>query len=90
MPIATSLLTQSRITKPEVRSVKLLGSWDNFSKQYVMERDKRVGPGHWKGCHTFTDIIGDGPDQWRTGGLKMGGTYWYYVSLTDHIYQRMS
>ncbi|OQD84970.1 hypothetical protein PENANT_c011G07593 [Penicillium antarcticum] len=75
------------ITKPEVRSVKLLGSWDNFSKQYVMERDKRVGPGHWKGCHTFTDIIGDGPDktQWRTGGLKMGGTYWYYYLLNDDI-----
>ncbi|KAK5797580.1 hypothetical protein VI817_003871 [Penicillium citrinum] len=52
-----------------------------------MERDKRVGAGHWKGCHTFTDILGDGPggssgeqSQWRTGGLKMGATYWYYVS----------
>ncbi|KAJ6191336.1 hypothetical protein N7519_001357 [Penicillium mononematosum] len=75
------------ITKPEVRSVKLLGSWDNFSKQYVMERDTRAGPGHWKGCHTFTDMIGDGPDktQWRTGGLKMGGTYWYYYLLDDDI-----
>lgn len=53
-----------------------------------MERDTRVGPGHWRGCHTFTDIIGDGPDktQWRTGGLKMGGTYWYYVRL---IFTRM-
>lgn len=54
-----------------------------------MERDKRVGAGHWKGCHTFTDIIGDGPggssgeqSQWRTGGLKMGATYWYYVGRT--------
>ncbi|KAJ5207763.1 hypothetical protein N7449_002142 [Penicillium cf. viridicatum] len=81
--ISTTLMTFLLITKPEVRSVKLLGSWDNFSKQYVMERDTRVGPGHWRGCHTFTDIIGDGPDkaQWRTGGLKMGGTYWYYVRL---------
>jgi hypothetical protein len=34
-----------------------------FSKQYVMERDTRAGPGHWKGCHTFTDMIGDGPDK---------------------------
>lgn len=44
----------------------------------------RVGPGQWRGCHIFTDIIGDGPPgdrtQWRTGGLKMGATYWYYVS----------
>lgn len=75
-----------RNTNPETRSVKLLGSWDNFTKQYVMDRDKRVGAGHWKGCHTFTDIMGDGPggssgeqSQWRTGGLKMGATYWYYV-----------
>lgn len=77
-------LTQSRTTNPEIRSVKLLGSWDNFSKAYPMERDRRVGPGQWRGCHTFTDIIGDGPpgdkSQWRTGGLKMGATYWYYVS----------
>ncbi|KXG46365.1 uncharacterized protein PGRI_052210 [Penicillium griseofulvum] len=85
--ISTTLMTFLLITKPEIRSVKLLGSWDNFSKQYVMERDKRVGPGHWKGCHTFTDMIGDGPDktQWRTGGLKMGGTYWYYYLLDDDI-----
>ncbi|KAJ5245427.1 hypothetical protein N7489_005523 [Penicillium chrysogenum] len=85
--ISTTLMTFLLITKPEVRSVKLLGSWDNFSKQYVMERDTRAGPGHWKGCHTFTDMIGDGPDktQWRTGGLKMGGTYWYYYLLDDDI-----
>lgn len=52
-----------------------------------MERDVRVGPGNWRGCHTFTDMIGDGPDktQWRTGGLKMGGTYWYYVRLNSSI-----
>lgn len=70
-----------RITKPEVRSVRLLGSWDNFSKQYVLERDVEVGPGYWKGCHIFTDMIGHTPDndEWRSGGLKMGSTYWYYV-----------
>ncbi|KAJ5970319.1 uncharacterized protein N7479_000237 [Penicillium vulpinum] len=85
--ISTTLMTFLLITKPEVRSVKLLGSWDNFSKQYVMERDMRIGPGNWRGCHTFTDIIGDGPDknQWRTGGLKMGGTYWYYYLLDNDI-----
>ncbi|KAJ5788964.1 uncharacterized protein N7518_005975 [Penicillium psychrosexuale] len=85
--ISTTLMTFLLITRPEVRSVKLLGSWDNFSKQYAMERDLRVGPGNWRGCHTFTDMIGDGPDktQWRTGGLKMGGTYWYYYLLDNDI-----
>lgn len=56
-----------------------------------MERDKRVGSDHWKGCYTFADIICDGssarPSSARSGGLKMGGTYWYYVrslSLTSY------
>lgn len=51
-----------------------------------MERDRRVGPGHWRGCHTFTDIVCDGTPTRQTparsGGLKMGGTYWYYVSAS--------
>jgi len=42
-----------------------------------------MGRGHWRGCHSFTDIICDGDrlkaDDGRNGGLKMGGTYWYYV-----------
>ncbi|PCH01812.1 Hypothetical protein PENO1_041270 [Penicillium occitanis (nom. inval.)] len=54
-----------------------------------MERDRRMGSGHWRGCHTFTDIIRDGasPSQspGRSGGLKMGGTYWYYYRLDGDI-----
>ena len=52
-----------------------------------MERDKRAGSGQWRGCHTFTDVVFDGPPrsdislQPRNGGLKMGGTYWYYVCI---------
>ncbi|KAJ5676682.1 uncharacterized protein N7477_002315 [Penicillium maclennaniae] len=85
---STTLMTFLLITKPEIRSIKLLGSWDNFSKPYAMERDKRIGPGHWKGCHTFTDIMCDGPGDTphcRTGGLKMGATYWYYYLLDDDV-----
>lgn len=85
--LSTTLMTFLLTTNPNVRSVKLLGSWDNFSKPYAMERDRRVGAGVWRGCHTFTDIMGDGPpndkSQWRTGGLKMGATYWYYVGVSD-------
>jgi len=49
-----------------------------------MERDDRKGEGHWTGCHSFKDIICDGdlselPSPKRSGGLKQGGTYWYYV-----------
>jgi len=51
-----------------------------------MERDSRKGFGHWTGCHTFKDIICDGDVDAssvskRDGGLKQGGTYWYYVCL---------
>lgn len=53
-----------------------------------MERDNRTGPGYWRGCHTFTDIMADAPNesaQWRSGGLKMGATYWYYYLLNDDV-----
>jgi hypothetical protein len=67
-----------------LRSLVLLGSWDNFSRPYPLELDARRGRNHWRGCFTFSDIICDGdlkePAQKRNGPLKMGGTYWYYVS----------
>ena len=74
----------SRRTPVNTRSVSLLGSWDNFSKPYAMQRDARRGKEHWTGCHNFENIICDGnvstAGSARDGGLKMGGTYWYYVS----------
>jgi hypothetical protein len=49
-----------------------------------MVRDNRRGRGHWTGCHTFRNIVCDGDasgiHERRDGALKMGGTYWYYVS----------
>ncbi|EAW07262.1 uncharacterized protein ACLA_019670 [Aspergillus clavatus NRRL 1] len=86
---STTLMTFLLSTRPDVKSVQLLGSWDNFSKPYNMERDRRVGQGQWRGCHTFTDIVYDGSlahlGSARSGGLKMGGTYWYYYLLDDDI-----
>lgn len=53
-----------------------------------MERDVRRDRGQWKGCYTFKDIICDG-DSGRTpkrnGGLKMGQTYYFYVSPCPEI-----
>ncbi|KAB8274358.1 hypothetical protein BDV30DRAFT_237797 [Aspergillus minisclerotigenes] len=86
---STTLMTFLLYTNPQVKSVKLLGSWDNFTKSYPMEHDRRVGPGHWRGCHSFTSIICDGTPKnmgsSRSGGLKMGGTYWYYYLLDDDM-----
>ncbi|KAK2742624.1 hypothetical protein FQN55_007743 [Onygenales sp. PD_40] len=88
-PSSTTLMTFLLRTPPNTRSVTLLGSWDNFTKPYAMEKDNRMGRGHWKGCHTFTNIICDGetnsPPPGRTGGLKMGGTYWYYYQLDNEV-----
>lgn len=52
-----------------------------------MERDTRRSPGQWRGCYAFEDIC-DGGDNTapRKGGLKMGSTYYYYVSvLEEHL-----
>ncbi|PYH96735.1 hypothetical protein BO71DRAFT_427816 [Aspergillus ellipticus CBS 707.79] len=84
---STTLMTFLLSTNPNVKSVKLLGSWDNFTQPYIMQRDKRVGAGQWRGCHTFTNIVCDGSpthmNPARSGGLKMGGTYWYYYLLDE-------
>jgi len=48
-----------------------------------MERDIRRDRGQWRGCHSFKDITCDGSNGARVnrnGGLKMGQTYYYYVS----------
>lgn len=87
MSVTTTLMTFMVRTPPTTRSVTLWGSWDNFSTPYTMLRDTRIGPEHWSGCHNFSNIICDGhlrlDTQPRQGGLKMGGTYWYYYKLDD-------
>ena len=66
-------------------SVDLYGSWDNFSTPYPMQKDMQMGHGHWYGCPEFRNVICDGEVSNCTmpedRPLKMGGTYWYYVSI---------
>ncbi|TID18079.1 hypothetical protein E2P81_ATG11046 [Venturia nashicola] len=82
---STTLITFI-LNHSHARKVELLGSWDNFSASYAMTKDCRRGPGIWSGCHTFKDIICDGDcdiHEARSGGLKMGGTYWYLYRIDD-------
>ncbi|EME48237.1 hypothetical protein DOTSEDRAFT_69996 [Dothistroma septosporum NZE10] len=76
-------------TSPEVRTVELLGSWDNFHQPYRMHHDRRRGNGFYSGCFKFENIIFDGEHfHWtkpRSGGLKQGGTYWYYYRLNYDV-----
>ncbi|KAM0256183.1 hypothetical protein ACHAQJ_005162 [Trichoderma viride] len=84
MDPTTTLVTFMFQTEPSVQSVRLIGSWDNFTMCYSMERDTRRGHGQWRGCFTFQNIVCDDespPHQKRSGGLKMGHTYYYYSNL---------
>ncbi|MCJ1467795.1 hypothetical protein MMC07_006420 [Pseudocyphellaria aurata] len=87
--IATTLMTFLFQAPASTITVDLVGSWDRFTKSYPLKRDKRTGPGHWRGCHTFTNITCDGDSldvsSSRDGGLKMGGTYWYFYRLDGDV-----
>ncbi|KFY07904.1 hypothetical protein V492_06715, partial [Pseudogymnoascus sp. VKM F-4246] len=88
MDPTTTLMTFMLQTSSHARSVQLIGSWDNFTKRYPMEKDPRRGHREWRGCYSFKDITCDGdsvnPSK-RNGGLKMGQTYYYYYEIDDGI-----
>lgn len=52
-----------------------------------MQHDIKRGRGTWTGCFSFDNIVFDGDKlNWsrpRSGGLKQGGTYWFYYRLDD-------
>lgn len=75
-------------THPSVQSVSLVGSWDNFTQSYNMERDVRRDRGQWRGCYEFKNIVCDGDrptTSRRNGGLKMGQPYYYYYELDGSV-----
>ncbi|KAI5197847.1 hypothetical protein AUEXF2481DRAFT_3270 [Aureobasidium subglaciale EXF-2481] len=84
---STTLVTFLYKSRPEVRTVELFGSWDNFSRPYRMQSDGHRGRGVWTGCHSFENIICDGDRinhlRPRNGALRQGGTYWYYYKVDD-------
>ena len=61
-------------TSSNVKTVHLLGSWDNYSRQIPLSKDSSK-PGAWVGKFRF-----------QTSMLKLGGRYWYYVCLLLFIY----
>ena len=81
----TTLITFLYRASRDVRTVELIGSWDNFEQPYRMHHDRRRGQGFWSGCFKFDKIIFDGDGlqctKPRNGGLRQGGTYWYYYRL---------
>ena len=61
-------------TSSNVKTVHLLGSWDNYSRQIPLSKDSSK-PGAWVGKFRF-----------QTSMLQLGGRYWYYVCPPLHVY----
>ena len=83
--MSTTLVT-FQVSVPSAAFVQLLGSWDNFSKPYTLERDPKVGKTAWRTCPSFTNITCDGErieTEPRDGGLQMGSVYWYFYLVNN-------
>lgn len=63
-------------TSPNVRTVHLLGSWDNYKSQLPLSalKDSSAKPGSWKGTFRFQG----------SNALKLGNRYWYYYIVDGY------
>ncbi|EXJ85108.1 hypothetical protein A1O3_05783 [Capronia epimyces CBS 606.96] len=63
-------------TSPNVRTVHLLGSWDNYKSQLPLSsvKDGAAKPGSWKGTFRFQG----------SNALKLGSRYWYYYIVDGY------
>jgi hypothetical protein len=67
--MAAVQLSFSIRTSSTVKTVHLLGSWDNYSGQLPLAKDKNSSKaGAWKGTFRFQGTT-----------LQAGQRYWYYV-----------
>lgn len=60
-------------TTPQVKTVHLLGSWDNYHGQLPMSRDPSKAAGAWVGTFRF-----------QPGTLNQGQRYWYYYTMDGY------
>lgn len=72
----TVQLTFTLRTSSNVRTVHLLGSWDNYKSQLPLSavKDASAKPGSWKGTFRFSGAH----------ALKLGSRYWYYYIVDGH------
>jgi len=56
-----------------VKTVHLLGSWDNYSGQLPLSKDKTSSKGTWKGTFRFQQTT-----------LQPGQRYWYYYIIDGY------
>lgn len=73
-------LTFTLRTSPNVRTVHLLGSWDNYKNQLPLSAlaptkdNPSVKPGSWRGTFRFQG----------SHALKLGSRYWYYYIVDGY------
>lgn len=71
--MATIQLSFSLRVSSGVKSVHLLGSWDNYAGQIPLSKDKSSSKsGSWKGTFRFS------------GNLEAGQRYWYYYIIDGY------
>jgi hypothetical protein len=56
-----------------VKTVHLLGSWDNYTNQLPLSKDKSSSKGTWKGTFRFQQTL-----------LQPGQRYWYYYIIDGY------
>ena len=66
--MASTQLTFTLRTSPNVKTTHLVGSWDNYAGQLPLSKDTAKSGG-WKGTFRFSSAT-----------LRQGQRYWYYVS----------
>ncbi|OJJ48116.1 hypothetical protein ASPZODRAFT_61739 [Penicilliopsis zonata CBS 506.65] len=59
-------------TSPNVKTVHLVGSWDNYSRQLPLSQDSSKA-GAWAGTFRF-----------QTSMLRLGSRYWYYYIMDGY------
>ncbi|KAL1964531.1 hypothetical protein VTN77DRAFT_6828 [Rasamsonia byssochlamydoides] len=70
--MAAVQLSFSIRTSSNVKTVHLVGSWDNYSRQLPLSRDPSKA-GAWSGKFRF-----------QTSILQLGGRYWYYYIMDGY------
>src|SRR5271156_6387979 len=63
-------------TSPNVKTVHLLGSWDNYKSQLPLSqlKDHDSKPGSWRGTFRFQG----------SHALRRGSRYWYYYIVDGY------
>ncbi|KAK2744890.1 hypothetical protein FQN55_006452 [Onygenales sp. PD_40] len=71
--MAAVQLSFSIRTSPNVKTIHLLGSWDNYTGQLPLSQDASAKSGSWKGTFRF-----------QGSSLSLGQRYWYYYIMDGY------